>query len=235
MGMNQDELKVLVGGHAVDTYVESGMKIGLGTGSTAVWAVRRLGELLKEGTLSDILAVATSSQTIIECHNLGIPLRSIGDPEIDGELDVTIDGADEVDSSLCCTKGGGGALLIEKIVAYASKRFIVVVDESKIVQDLGLTFPIPTEVVPEARVPAARRMEKLGAAVEVRMAVRKMGAVITDNGNYLLDLSFTKPFDPSEYETLLNDIPGVVENGLFTRIRPVVLVGKKDGTVSVLN
>ena len=233
--MNQDELKVLVGTQAVDTYIESGMKVGLGTGSTAVWSVRRLGELLKEGTLSDILAVATSSQTIIECQKLGIPLRSIGDPEIDGQLDVTIDGADEVDSSLRCTKGGGGALLIEKIVAYSTRTFVIVVDESKLVDHLGLSFPIPTEVVPEARVPAARRMEKLGASVEVRMAVKKMGAVITDNGNYLLDLSFKKPFDPGEYESLLNDIPGVVENGLFTRVRPIVLVGKIEGTVSVLN
>ena len=233
--MNQEELKVLVGGHAVDHYVESGMKVGLGTGSTAIWAVRRVGELLQQGKLERILAVATSSQTLIECQKLHIPLRSIGDPEIGGELDVTIDGADEVDSNLNCTKGGGGALLIEKIVAYASKKFVVVVDNSKIVEHLGLTFPIPTEVIPEARVPASREMEKLGGTVNVRTAVKKMGAVITDNGNYLLDLSFEKPFDPIEYESLLNQIPGVVENGLFTRVKPVVLVGEKEGSVSVFS
>jgi len=234
-GMDQDELKILVGGYAVDNYVENGMKVGLGTGSTAIWAVRRIGELLQQGKLTGILAVATSSQTKLECQKLHIPLRSIGDPEIGGELDITIDGADEVDSKLNCTKGGGGALLIEKIVAYASRKFVVVVDDSKIVEHLGLTFPIPTEVIPEACVPAARDMEELGASAEIRMAVKKMGAVITDNGNYLLDLSFQKPFDPVEYEALLNQIPGVVENGLFTRIKPVVLVGKKEGSVSVFN
>ena len=134
------------------------------------------------------LALAGEGADIVTCDVEG------NLPDIDWtfgnstELDVTIDGADEVDGNLYCTKGGGGALLIEKIVAYASKKFVVVVDESKIVDHLGLTFPIPTEVISEARVPVSRQMEKLGASVEVRMAVKKMGAVITDNGNILLDV-----------------------------------------------
>ncbi len=229
--MDTEQIKERVGSRAVDDYVTSGMKIGLGTGSTAVWAVRRLGELLAKGALKDILAVPTSSQTIMECQDLGIPLRSVNDPEVSGELDLTIDGADEVDSSLFCTKGGGGALLIEKIVAYSSKRFIIVIDENKIVSNLGLKFPVPVEVVREARVPATKAMEHLGARVEVRMALKKMGPVITDNGNIILDIRFDGPIDPMEMEQELNHIPGVVENGLFTRIKPIVLVGTTSGKV----
>jgi len=231
---SQDEVKQLLGREAVDRYVKKGMKIGLGTGSTAVWAVRRLGELLKTGKLSDILAVSTSSQTIIECQKLGIPIRSINDPEIDGVLDLTIDGADEVDHDLNCTKGGGGALLIEKIVAYASKKYVIIVNKEKIVEHLGITFPIPLEVIPEARVPVIRAVEALGAKPEVRMAVKKMGAVITDNGNILIDAAFSSPVDPEEYEGILNRIPGIVENGFFTKIKPDVITGSSDGSIEVI-
>lgn len=232
--MNQDELKRLVGTAAADRYVRSGMRLGLGTGSTAVWAVRRVGELYREGALRDLLAVATSTQTVYECQLLGIPLRSLNDPEISGELDLTIDGADEVDPLLRLTKGGGGALLIEKIVAYASKRFVAAVDDSKLVKHLGVKFPVPVEVVREARVPVTKALAALGAKVEVRMAVRKMGPVITDNGNILLDIRFPSPVDPGALEREINLIPGVVENGLFTRIAPVVLAGHPDGTVETI-
>ena len=198
--MNTERIKEQVGSQAVDDFIKSGMKVGLGTGSTAVWAVRRLGELLSKGTLKDILAVPTSSQRIMECQNLGIPLRSMYDPEIAGELDLTIDGADEVDSSLFCTKGGGGALLIEKIVAYCSKQFIIVVDENKIVTNLGLKFPVPVEVVREARVPATKAMEQREAHVEVRMALKKMGPVITDNGNGTYTATY--PWNPADGQTV---------------------------------
>jgi len=229
--MDIDEVKAAVGKQAVSRYVKSGMKLGLGTGSTAVWAIRRIGELLSDGSLTDIRGVATSSQSVMEAQKQRIPLRSLNDPEIDGALDLTIDGADQVDDALRVTKGGGGALLVEKIIAYASDQVVFVVDEGKVVEHLGLSFPVPVEVVPEARVSVTHAMEDLGAQVEVRMALRKMGPVITDNGNILLDLHFDSPFDVVKMESELNLIPGVVENGLFTRCSPAVLVGKIDGTI----
>ncbi|MDR1933622.1 MAG: ribose-5-phosphate isomerase RpiA [Spirochaetales bacterium] len=232
--MDTTEIKKQVGFAAVDEFVRSGMKLGLGTGSTAVWAVRRLGELLKAGKLKDILAVATSSQTEMECQKAGIPLRSLNDPEISGALDFAVDGADEVDEDLNLTKGGGGALLIEKIVAYSAKKFVVVVDASKLVKNLGLSFPVPTEVLREARVCAAKAFASLGAQAEVRMAVKKMGAVITDNGNILLDLKFAAAFDPRELETELSRIPGVLGNGIFSRNVSEVLAAHSDGRIERL-
>ncbi len=232
--MDAITIKKEVGFAAADEYIKSGMKIGLGTGTTAIWCARRVGELMRQGKLRNILAVPTSSQTELECQQLGIPLRSLNDPEIAGELDITVDGADEVDSDLCLTKGGGGALLIEKIVAYASKRFIVVVDSKKLVSHLGITFPIPTEVLRLARVPAEKAFTLLGAQPEVRLAVKKMGPVITDNGNILLDLTFKSPFDPRKMEVDLSLIPGVLGNGIFARCKPEVLVGHPDGKIETI-
>ncbi|MCX7787178.1 MAG: ribose-5-phosphate isomerase RpiA [Spirochaetes bacterium] len=232
--MDATRIKKEVGFAAADEYVKSGMRLGLGTGTTAIWCARRVGELMKQGKITNILAVPTSSQTELECQQLGIPLRSLNDPEINGELDLTIDGADEVDRDLCLTKGGGGALLIEKIVAYASKQFIVVIDTTKLVSHLGITFPIPIEVLRLARVPVARACEALGAKPEVRMAVKKMGPVITDNGNLLLDLSFSTPFDPKRMEQELSLIPGVLGNGIFSRVRPTVMVGHPDRRIETL-
>jgi ribose 5-phosphate isomerase A len=232
--MDANEIKKQVGFAAVDEFVKSGMKIGLGTGSTAVWAVRRLGELLKAGKLKGILAVATSSQTEMECQQAGVPLRSLNDPEIGGGLNLAIDGADEVDENLNLTKGGGGALLIEKIVAYSAEKFVVVVDSSKLVKNLGLAFPIPTEVLREARMTATKAFARLGAEAQVRMAVKKMGAVITDNGNILLDLKFSRAFDPREMEMLLARIPGVLGNGVFSHNVAEVMVGHPDGRIGRL-
>jgi ribose 5-phosphate isomerase A len=231
--MDQNEIKTLVGKTAVEKLVKSGMKLGLGTGSTALPAVRHLGLLLKEGKLKDIKAVATSLQTGMECEKWGIPLYTLNSAEIDGRLDLAIDGADEVDGRHWCTKGGGGALLTEKITAYASKEFCIVVDHSKTVENLGLKFPIPLEVIPEARRTVTLALEELGAAVSLREALRKAGPVITEHGNILLDLLFTNPVDCAGLETQFNRIPGVVENGFFTRMRPVVFVGCPDGTVEV--
>jgi ribose 5-phosphate isomerase A len=232
--MDATSIKKEVGFAAAEEYVKSGMKIGLGTGTTAIWCARRVGELLKQGKITNILAVPTSTQTELECQQLGIPLRTLNDPDIGGELDLAIDGADEVDSNLCLTKGGGGALLIEKIVAYAARRFIVVIDSSKLVPHLGITFPIPIEVLRLGRVPVTKACEALGAKPEVRMAVKKMGPVITDNGNILLDLTFSKPFDPKEMEKALFLIPGVLGNGIFARVRPIVLVGHPNGKIETL-
>jgi ribose 5-phosphate isomerase A len=231
--MDQKEMKELVGRTAVDKLVKSGMKLGLGTGSTAMPAVRRLGALIRDGVLKDIKAVPTSFQTVIECEKWGIPLYTLNSAEIGGELDLAIDGADEIDPDNNCTKGGGGALLVEKIVAYNSKRFCVVADESKVVNNLGLVFPVPIEVIPEARMPVARELQKLGAEVVLREAVRKAGPVITEHANLLLDIKFKEKIDPAALEAEIARIPGVVETGFFTRNRPIVFVGYSSGEVKI--
>jgi len=234
--MEQTEIKEIAGKAAVDALVKSGMKLGLGTGSTAITAVRYIGALLQEGKLSGILAVSTSFQTSIECEELGIPLFTLNSREINAKLDLTIDGADEVDSENRLIKGGGGALLVEKIAAYASASYAIVVDESKIVKNLGVKFPVPIEVVSEARVSVTMALEKLGAEVTLRQAVRKAGPVITDHGNLLLDIRFAKAPDPVLMEKEIKLIPGVIENGFFTGthdrpLRPIVFIAHADGTV----
>jgi ribose 5-phosphate isomerase A len=226
-----DEDKRVVGEHAADEFIERGMRVGLGTGSTAMYFIRRLGRLLEEGALSDIRGVPTSSQSLLEAQAAGIPVYSLDDPRIDGELDITVDGADEVDTNRNLTKGGGGALLIEKIVAYASRRVIIVCNEAKLVEHLGIGFPVAVEVVQEARLTATRALERLGGRAQLRMAQRKMGAVITDGGHMLLDVAFDTPFDPVEMETEMNRIPGVVENGLFTRCNAHVIIARADGSL----
>ena len=234
--MNQNEVKELAAVASVDAMVKSGMKLGLGTGSTAIHAVRRVGALLAQGKLQNILAVSTSFQTTIECENLGIPLFTLNSREIGGTLDLTIDGADEVDPQNRCVKGGGGALLLEKITAYASSNYAIIVDESKTVENLGLKSSVPVEVIPEARLTVSRSLEKLGAEVTLREALRKAGPVITDHGNLLLDIRFREAVDPAALEVEINRIPGVIENGFFTGpgdriLRPVVFVGFGDGRV----
>jgi ribose 5-phosphate isomerase A len=220
---------------AVDACVKNGMKLGLGTGSTALCAIRRVGELLTQGVLRDISAFVTSFQAEIECEKLGIPYYPLNSRELSGNLDLTVDGADEVDPQNRLIKGGGGALLIEKIAAYVSSAYAITVDESKLVNGLGTGFPVPVEVVPEARVSAGRRLESLKAVVLLREGLRTAGPVITEHGNLLLDIRYPAPVDPETAERDINQIPGVVANGFFTRIRPVVYIGRFDGTVEVRN
>ena len=232
--MDATELKKLVGRTAAERYVGSGMILGMGTGSTALWAIRRIGELLDAGELTEIIGVPTSSQSELECERAGIPIRTMNDRAVAGHLDLTIDGADEVDPEKALTKGGGGALLIEKVCAYNSDRVVIVVDESKVVDRLGDTFSIPLEVVPTARIPVWNALEREGFEVVLREAKRKMGAVITDNGNILLDVRIPNPKAPQELEELFGRIPGIVESGVFSRLQPIVMVGHSDGGVETL-
>jgi ribose 5-phosphate isomerase A len=225
------KLKEAAGRAAVDALVKSGMKLGLGTGSTAIHAIRRVGELMAQGALSDISAFATSFQSEIECEKLNIPFFPLNSRELDGTLDLTIDGADEVDPRRRLIKGGGGALLIEKIAACNSSVFAITVDESKLVASMGTGFPVPVEVVPEARLCAGKAIEALGAAVTLREALRKAGPVITEHGNLILDIRFSSPVDPELMERELNQIPGVVENGFFTHKTPIVYIAHSDGTI----
>jgi len=228
------KMKQAAGKAAVDSLVKSGMKLGLGTGSTAIHAIRRVGELMSQGLLSDICAFATSFQSEIECEKLKIPFFPLNSRELAGSLDLTIDGADEVDPQSYLIKGGGGAMLIEKLAAYASAVFAITVDESKVVnRGLGTGFPVPVEVIPEARTSASMALEAMGAAVTLREALRKAGPVITEHGNLILDIRFSKTVDPTVMEREINYIPGVVENGFFTRNRPFVYIAHMDGNIEV--
>jgi ribose 5-phosphate isomerase A len=223
------EVKKALGAQAVDRFVRDGMRVGLGTGSTAIWAARRVAARLAEGSLQGIRAVVTSLQTEIEARGLGIPVLTLNDVGLDCTLDLTIDGADEIDPARNLIKGGGGAMLLEKIVAYASERLLILADESKLSPWLGAAFPVPVEIVADALAPVRRRLERMGGGVALRMGVRKAGPVVTDLGNLLLDVTWGAPFDPRRMEDEIKCIPGVLENGLFTRKRPELLIGYSDG------
>lgn len=237
--LSRDEQKVRAARYAIDDLhsrglIRSDMKIGLGTGSTAMPAVIRLADLIREKGLTGIKAVATSFQTTIACENLGIPVYSMNAREIAGSLDLAIDGADEVSPGKHLIKGGGAALLLEKIVAYNAAAFVIVADESKAVEGLGTGFPLPVEVVPEARVPVIAALAALGATAILREGVRKAGPVITDNGNLILDCLWGKTgakVDPVELEQKINSIAGVVDNGFFTANTPIVYIAHADGSV----
>jgi len=229
--MDTEEIKRLIGTQAVDTLVKSGMKLGLGTGSTAIHAVYRVGELLREGTLRELVAVPTSFQTVVACRQAGISLTTLNDPVVDGQLDLTIDGADEVDPQWNLIKGGGAAMLIEKLVAQASREYCILVNSSKLTTRLGETATVPVEIVLEALAPASRRLETMGGRVTLRMAEKKSGPVISDHGNFVLDVTFSDPFDPRKMETDIMMIAGVTANGIFTRPVSDLFVVYADGRV----
>jgi len=223
------ELKKNLGTAAVDRFVQDGMRLGLGTGSTAIWAARRVAQRLAEGSLRGIMAVTTSLQTELEARALGITVATLNNTSLSGELDLTIDGADEVDGDFNLIKGGGGALLMEKVVAYASRRLIIIVDHTKLSERLGEHSPVPVEIVVDALETVKKGLGDLGGNVSLRMAQRKAGPVITDLGNLLLDVTFPNAFDPVEREKEINLLPGVLENGLFTRKTPELLIGTPGG------
>lgn len=236
--ITKDEQKVLAATTAVDTLIKegkifSGMKIGLGTGSTAMPAVKRLAEIIADGTLKNVKAVVTSFQTQLACEGFGIPVYTLNDKCIGGHLDLSIDGADEIDQKNNLIKGGGAAHLREKLVEYNSSFLAIVADSSKDVQSLGTKFPLPVEVISDARVPVIKELEKLGASCVLREGVKKAGPVITDNGNMILDCTWKAPVDPAEMEEKINKITGVVECGFFTKIHPVAFIAREDGTVTV--
>jgi ribose 5-phosphate isomerase A len=231
--MDKESLKKDIAFYAADALIKNGMKLGLGTGSTARWLVMRLAELLKSKAITSIYAVATSYQTRAECERLGIPLTNLSDPAIAGLLDLTIDGADEIDPDKKLIKGGGGALLLEKILADASKEYAVVADETKLVRWLGEKFPVPVEIIPEAIAPIGKKLTALGALkVELRQATGFAGPVFTERGNIILDARFEKIANPDQLEKDLKTIPGVIESGIFTRPVNHLVIGYPDGSKS---
>jgi ribose 5-phosphate isomerase A len=211
-------------------YVESGMAVGLGTGSTAIFAVRYIGELLRTGKLKDIVAFATSKVTWQEAVKLNIPMLS---EDLPRNIDLTIDGADEVDPQLNLIKGGGGALLREKLVAQATAREIIVVDDTKLSPCLGTHHVLPVEVLPFGWRSAARYLESLGAKYVVRHAAD--GAEYrTDQGNMILDCDFGPIANPAQLAGQLDGRAGIVEHGLFVGLAHLVVVSGPGGIREIL-
>jgi len=218
-------------GRAAAARVKSGSIVGLGTGSTTAYAIQFIGERLASGDLKDIKGIPTSFQARVLAKKYGIPLISLDEAD---RMDVAIDGADEVDPDKNLIKGGGAAHTQEKIVDSLAKEFIVVVDSGKLVDSLGSTFLLPVEVLPMAMTPVTKALENLGGKCDLRMGVKKAGPVVSDQGNLIIDVKFSSIANPAEMEQTINNIPGVLENGLFVDVVDVVLVGEvKDGQPNV--
>ncbi|KYH39414.1 MAG: ribose 5-phosphate isomerase A [Candidatus Bathyarchaeota archaeon B23] len=207
-------------------HVEDGSIVGLGSGSTAAYAIRLLGERLRRGELKTLLGVPTSLQAATEAVEAGIPLTTL---EEHPAVDVAIDGADQLDGRLNLIKGGGGALLREKIVASCSKLYVIVADERKLARRLGEGCPIPLEVHPMAVKPLLLRLREMGAKASVRMGGGKVGPVVTENGNLIVDAHFGPLEDPEGLEGRLRGIPGILETGLFLGYADVAYIGTKAG------
>ncbi|MBE9080458.1 ribose-5-phosphate isomerase RpiA [Romeria aff. gracilis LEGE 07310] len=218
-------------GRAAAAQVKSGSIVGLGTGSTTAYAIQFIGDRIQSGELEDIQGIPTSFQASVLAKKHGIPLTTLDEVS---RIDIAIDGADEVDPQKNLIKGGGAAHTREKVVDSLADHFIVVVDSSKLVDRLGSTFALPVEVLPMAIAPVTRALEALGGKVELRMGVKKDGPVITDQGNMVLDVTLEGIDQPAELEKTLNNIPGVLDNGLFIGVADEVLIGEvKDGQATV--
>lgn len=210
--------------HKALEFIQDGQILGLGTGSTVQYFLTALGQLVQQGLR--IRGVPTSQTTADYARKLGIPLMNNEEP---WDIDVAVDGADQVDPQLNLIKGGGGALMREKIVAKAAQQFIVIVDQAKQVNRLGLPFPLPVEIVPFGWRTTQRHLENLGWPSPLR---HKAGQpFLTDNGNYVADLQIPEISDPSALELSLSQIPGVVECGLFLIMTSLVITGTNDGPV----
>lgn len=211
--------------HRAVEYVQSGMVIGLGVGSTAIFAVHQIARLLQEGVLHDIVGIPCSEAVSEEAQRLGIPLTTLEEHLV---VDITIDGADEVDPQMNLIKGGGGALLREKIVAQASQREIIIVDEQKLSPRLGTNWAVPVEVVQFGWGSQARFLQELGADVVVRRDASS-SLYATDQGNLILDCNFGPIADPSALAEQMNRRVGIVEHGLFLGLATDLVVAGADG------
>ncbi|CAN6451964.1 unnamed protein product [Victoria cruziana] len=234
--LTQDDLKRMAAYKAVE-HVESGMVLGLGTGSTAAYAVERIGELLKQGKLENIVGVPTSKKTEKQARELGIPLSSLA---VHPVLDLAIDGADEVDPQLNLVKGGGGSLLREKMIEGACRNFIVIVDETKMVENLGESGnAVPVEVVPFCWEYTAKRLQSLFQEAGCEAKLRRCGdgdePFVTDNSNYILDLFFKGLIgDVGTASDAMSRMTGVIEHGMFLDMATTVIVAGPHG-VTVKN
>ena len=211
-------------------YVQSGMALGLGSGSTAQHLLSPLAERLRDGRLHNVVGVPTSEATAELARQLGIPLATLDERP---QLDLAIDGADEIDRSLCLIKGLGGALLREKIFAAAARRFVVIADETKLVAQLGTRAPLPVEVVAFGLSLCTRRLAELGGTPTLRH-LADGSPFRTDEGHVILDCRFDRIMDPPVLNAALNAIPGVVEHGLFIGMASVVVIAGASGIATLV-
>tara|TARA_B100001250_G_C19708280_1_gene747956 strand:- start:323 stop:1036 length:714 start_codon:yes stop_codon:yes gene_type:complete len=228
----QTQMKEAVAQAAVDQ-IKDGMILGLGSGSTAALMIKALGSKLSSGEIKDIVGITTSFQGEVLATQLGIPLKALSAVST---IDLAIDGADEVDPNFQLIKGGGACHVQEKLVAALAKKFLIVVDSTKIVKTLNLGFKLPVEVLPSAWQLVEFRLKDLGGISTLRMAEKKAGPVVTDQGNLVLDVSFNNGItEPEHLENQINNIPGVLENGLFVNLASEILVGQVKGEVVTVN
>jgi ribose 5-phosphate isomerase A len=210
-------------------HVKDGFVVGLGSGSTAAFAIQEIGQLIKQKGIR-VMGIPSSSQSYQLAVAYDVPLTTLDEHPI---LDLTIDGADEIDNNLDMTKGGGGALTREKIVASASRKVIIVADETKLVDKLGSTFRVPVEVLPFGLATAIAKMKELGGNPFLREGKGKVGPIVTDNCNYIVDVDFGAIEDAKLLDEKLKLIPGVIESGLFIGLADVVYLGKPNGIIKL--
>jgi len=212
--------------------VKSDMILGLGSGSTAAFMIKSLADQIRSGKLQNIRGVATSFQSEVLAFELDIPLIDLAAVS---QIDLAIDGADEVDPEFQLIKGGGACHVREKLVASKANKLLIVVDETKLVQNLNKSFPLPVEVLPNAWKQVQEVIAEMNGNSSLRMATKKAGPVVTDQGNLILDVLFNDGIkNPKELEKSINNIPGVLENGLFVDLTDKVLVGKIENNTPVV-
>jgi len=215
-------------GQAAALLVKDGMTVGLGTGSTVAFLIEEIGQMVKNGL--NIKGVPTSFQSEAMCFKSGIPLI---DPGMLDRIDLAIDGADEITHELDAIKGGGAAHAVEKIIATMADEFVIIADETKLVDRLGLAFPVPVEVMRQAVGLFLKSAEKFGAKPKIRTASGKDGPVVTENGNFVIDLFFDTPQDMRQLDIRLKSIPGVLETGLFLGIAKKAIIATHEGIVTL--
>ena len=224
-------MKQLVADAAIQE-IEDGMIVGLGSGSTAALMIKSLAEEIRSGKLKNIRGVPTSFQSEVLALELNIPLIDLTSVP---KIDIAIDGADEVDPNFQLIKGGGACHVREKLVASKANKLLIVVDETKLVKILNNVFPLPVEVIPSAWKQVKDEIEVMNGVSTLRMALKKAGPVVTDQGNLILDVLFTDGIkNPKDLEIQINNIPGVLENGLFVDLVDKVLVGKMNNNIPIL-
>jgi len=228
---SQTQMKKIVADAAIKE-VESDMILGLGSGSTAALMIKSLADEIRSGKLQNIRGVATSFQSEVLALELDIPLIDLASVS---QIDLAIDGADEVDPRFQLIKGGGACHVREKLVASKANRLLIVVDETKLVQNLNQSFPLPVEVLPNAWKQVEEVISEMKGSSSLRMATKKAGPIVTDQGNLILDVFFDGGIkNPKDIELSLNNIPGVLENGLFVDLTDKVLVGKIENNIPVV-
>lgn len=218
---------------AVEENVKKNMILGIGSGSTVVYAVKKIAEINQNSNLN-LKCIPTSFQSHQLIVENGLTLVSLGQYP---EIDLDIDGADEIDKDLNLIKGGGGCLVQEKIIASSSVKMVIIADYTKKSEFLGEKWKkgVPIEIIPLAYVPIAKRLEKLGGTPVLRKALAKAGPIVTDNGNFIIDVDFGRIANPQELNLKLLQIPGVVDTGLFINMATKAYIGREDGEVAIIN